>query len=57
MKTLVHPRTLRQRYVQAMAERLRYKKQMQSAQIDYKRLRTDMSRGHIADFIQRRLGQ
>ena len=58
-KLFVHPRTLRQRYVKAMAEHLEErKKQMQAAQIDYKLIRTDVApREAIADLIKTRMGK
>ena len=58
-KLFVHPRTLRQRYVKAMAEHLNAReKEMQSAQIDYRLIRTDESpRQALADFIKRRMGK
>ncbi len=58
-KLFVHPRTLRQRYVKAMAEHLKEReKDMQSAQIDYKLIRTDVApRDAIADLIKRRMGK
>ncbi len=58
-KLFVHPRTLRQRYVKAMADHLRDReKQMQSAQIDYKLIRTDVApREAIADLIKRRMAK
>lgn len=53
----VHPRTLRQQYVAAMAEHLAdSEKQMQAAQIDYRLIKTDQPpRDALANFIQRRM--
>jgi len=58
-KLFVHPRTLKQRYVQAMQEHLEAtEKQMQSAQIDYRLIRTDTPpRQALGDFIKRRMGK
>jgi uncharacterized protein (DUF58 family) len=58
-KLFVHPRTLRQRYVKAMEEHLSIrKKEMQSAQIDYRLIRTDEPpRQALEDFIKRRMGK
>lgn len=58
-KLFVHPRTLRQRYVKAMAAHLKEReKEMQSAQIDYKLIRTDLApRDAIADLLKRRIGK